>query len=153
MGDYRACALEAVFSIKKICLEHCYEPLLVKEGIILGLLEDKKTTPENTLDKKYSGLSDSSSLSLLEDKEATRENALDKKDSGLPGPRLSLRDRANVPNYSLKGYLKGDSLVDVIFGTPVSRSTLLVRKASRGDRGSFMDHPDDFWLEGIATSN
>jgi hypothetical protein len=92
--------------------------LVEEEGVYSGFLDENKSTPDNPLDKKDCGLFDTS--------------------------LLSIRDRAAVPQYSLKRYLRGDRLVDVIFGTPRTRSSILEDMYRRGDMGSMMDDPTDF---------
>jgi hypothetical protein len=75
-------------------------------------------------------------VGLLGDKKGTPDNLLDEKDSGVPeSVGLSMKEGAQVPYYSLKRYLKGNNLVDVVFGTLRTRSTVLAGRYHRGDAG------------------
>jgi hypothetical protein len=134
--------------------------LLTKGGGFEDVLEDNKRAPENPLVRKDSGV-------FLLDKKGAPENLLGQKksggflevQSGIPenlsverdpgslqeSSSMSLGERAILPHYSLKRYLRGESLVDVIVGSRRTSSGFLEAKYRRGDTGSARDHPMDFW--------
>jgi hypothetical protein len=58
---------------------------------------------------------------------------------------MSLSERAILPYHSLRRYLRGESLLDVIAGTSRLRSAILEAKYRRGNTGSASDNPMDFW--------
>jgi hypothetical protein len=82
---------------------------------------------------------------VLGETKSTTSSVLDAVDLLSYNEPSTIAGRADVPHYSLKRYLRGDSLVDVIFGTPRTVSWRLARKDLKGGIGNVMDYPSDFF--------